>query len=138
MKIVRSIIFLFIATLYVNATEIKVGNSFSGTYVCGDTIGNMTILITNFDDRGNKNSATLSATLNFTVGEISGSYKMDGYLYKPKSMIRLNPRKWINKPNGFRMIGTEGTLNNNEYSGYITYSGKQCSTFSTKKFILNK
>lgn len=123
-------------TAFLEARKLKfgelaklLGGDWKGSYICGQGETGLTLSMEG-DDTG-----LLSAVFSFyplSGTAPSGVFKMAG-VFDEELKIKLEPEKWISRPDGYYMIDLNGVVDskNNSMVGWINARG--CSTFKLKK-----
>lgn len=106
---------------------IRLSNGFSGKWVgsynCGQGITGLTLSI-------KTNSTVIEATFNFFPSQQntkakSGSFSLSGRFSEDGS-FNLQPKAWINRPKGYRMVGMSGKISD-EFKKLESVNHSRCS-----------
>lgn len=104
---------------------VAAGQQWNGSYSCGTSRTILNLFITSVskslvsDDYYN-----IRAVFYFGNSRYQGVYYMDGEFYPNGKKITLHPLDWINQPQGYHMVGMDGSLFEGRYGKRDVFLGK--------------
>ena len=102
--------------------------TWKGTYVCAQGRTGITLTIAPVDTGALRGFMEFYATPD-NPKVPSGRYTLDGTLNAASDRIRLQPDYWLQQPPGYVMVGFDGTLDGDRFSGQV-FGHPACTTFS--------
>lgn len=105
--------------------------TWTGTYVCGQGITGVTLTVEPVDANAVRVVMEFYATAQ-NPGVPSGRYTLNGVLDPSSGRLRLTPDYWLAQPPGYTMVGLDGYLKGERFTGAVTGNAR-CSTFSVTR-----
>lgn len=102
------------------------GETLVGTYFCAQGWTALTLHVRAV----NGSAVRAEFVFNHAPSRAAGRYSLAGTC-APDGRVRLTPVAWIEQPPGYIMVGTDGVVSGDSYSGVITHSS--CGSFRVSR-----